>query len=186
MEERYNSKVVDFSVRYKNPNWTPPYLRAEFRNGRVFLAPFYETDYGIAFSIMGRPACYQCAFKGENHQSDITIGDYWGIKENDPGYNKKGVSIAIVYNQNAENRLLALGSFEHQTVDIDKAFNNNPLYFGQRKLHPKRDRFIQVYQKDGLHKACLSSMSKRQIILRYAPKPLVQIMRNLKKVIRQN
>ena len=22
-------------------------------------------------------------FKGENHQSDMTIGDYWGIKEND-------------------------------------------------------------------------------------------------------
>ncbi len=184
LEKRYNSKIIDFSVRYKNPNWTPPYIRAGFKNGRVFLAPFYDTDYGIAFSIWGRPVCYNCAFKGENHKSDITIGDYWEIKENDPGYNKKGVSIAVVYNQNAEDRLLALDSFEYQLVDIDEALNGNPLYFDQRKPHPKRDYFIQVYQKHGLHKACLSSMNKREIVLRYAPESLIQIIRPIIQTIR--
>jgi len=184
LEEQYNSKVVDFSVRYKNPNWLPMYIRAEFRNGRIFLAPFFDTDYGIAFSIMGRSACYRCAFKGENHQSDMTIGDYWGIKENDPGYNKKGVSIAVVYNQKAEDRLLALDSFEYQPVDIDKAFINNPLYFNQKEPHPKRDEFIQIYQKHGLHKACLSTMNKKELIVRYTPKPLIQIIRPLIQTIR--
>lgn len=184
LEERYNSKVVDFSVRYKHPNWTPPYLRAEFKNGRVFLVPFYDTDYGIAFSVMGRHSCYKCAFKGENHQSDMTIGDYWGIKETDAGYNRKGVSIAVLYNQKAEDRLLALDSFEYQSVDIDEALDSNPLYFEQRKPHPKRDEFIQAFEEYGLHKACLSTMSKKELIVRYTPKPLIQIMRPLIRIIR--
>lgn len=92
-----NSKVIDFSVRYKNPNWRPPYLRAVFENGKVYSKPFYNTDYGIAFKLYGYPSCYECKFKGENHVSDITIGDYWGINDNDECYNSKGVSVAFVH-----------------------------------------------------------------------------------------
>lgn len=65
LEKRYRAKVVEFSVRYKNPNWTPPYLRAVFDNGQVFCKQFYETEYGYAFDKMKRESCYSCNFKGD-------------------------------------------------------------------------------------------------------------------------
>ena len=84
LEKRYRSRIKAFSVRYKEKGWTPPYLRAEFENGQVFMKPFYETEYGMAFAVMARESCYRCPFKGENRRGDIMIGDFWGASESDP------------------------------------------------------------------------------------------------------
>ena len=37
LEHKYNSTLVDFSVRYKHPYWKPVYLRAVFSNGKNIL-----------------------------------------------------------------------------------------------------------------------------------------------------
>ena len=44
-----------------------------------------------------RESCYNCKYKGDNNNSDIIIGDYWGIEVTNPKfYDKLGVSSLIV------------------------------------------------------------------------------------------
>jgi hypothetical protein len=44
-----------------------------------------------------RPCCYRCPYKSLVHPGDITIGDYWGIEGDAPGFaDEKGVSLLLV------------------------------------------------------------------------------------------
>ena len=95
LEHKYNSTLVDFSVRYKHPYWKPVYLRAVFSNGKEHIKPLYSTDFGRAFRIYGTERCYKCKYKDANHCSDITLGDFWGLLPEDKGYNRYGTSVLI-------------------------------------------------------------------------------------------
>lgn len=129
LERKYNSCVVNFSVRYKKQGWVPSYIMAEFQNGRKFYELFYNTDYGKAFAMYARRACYSCNFRGVNHNSDITVGDFWGINENMSGYNPNGVSIFIVHNQRGEELLRKIDGHEFtlQPADVEFAIENNKV-----------------------------------------------------------
>lgn len=169
LEKKFKSRICDFSVRYKKDGqWTPPYLRAVFENGKVFMKPFYETDYGIAFSIMARSSCYNCQFKGSSHRSDITIGDYWGLKpENKIEWNDKGVSIAFA---RTGKGLQLIESIKDICVvnetDAEFAMSHNKLISEQKEKNPKYDKFVQNLERFGLHKAVKLSRttSERAII----------------------
>jgi len=55
-----------------------------------------------------RESCYNCNFKLGNKYSDITLGDFWGVKNVYPEmYDKKGVS-AIIINTEKGNKLFEL------------------------------------------------------------------------------
>lgn len=156
LEKKFKSRICDFSVRYKKDGqWTPPYLRAVFENGKVFMKPFYETDYGIAFSIMARPSCYNCQFKSVNHKSDITIGDYWGLSpENKIEWNDKGVSIAFA---RTDKGLQLIESIKDICVvnesDAGFAMSHNTLMNVNKEKHPLFDKFVYDFQNYGLHSA---------------------------------
>lgn len=51
-------------------------MKAEFENNDIFIKPFSETEYGVAFVNMVRKSCENCSFKGDNRVSDLTIGDF--------------------------------------------------------------------------------------------------------------
>lgn len=41
-----------------------------------------------------QPACYNCKFKGVERNSDLTLGDFWGVKKEQPEcYNPYGVTV---------------------------------------------------------------------------------------------
>lgn len=86
LEEKYNSRLVEFSFRYKGDGTKkrmqyPMYAR--FENGKIledsFLLRLYMTLYftGLAY----RDSCYNCKFSSANRCSDITIGDFWHYQE---------------------------------------------------------------------------------------------------------
>ncbi len=180
LEKRYRSKVVGFSVRYKNPNWVPPYLRAVFENGNEYCEEFYKTDYGTAFLLYSLPGCYHCVFKGENHKSDITIGDFWGIRENDIGFNSKGVSVALIHNERAEKLLRSLKDFVLFEGDVEKALKGNPRYDTSTAYSPEHERFAKDFRKYGLKIACKRAAPPGQALKNALSKWLVDILVKIK------
>ena len=181
LEKTYQSKVVDFSVRYKNPNWTPPYLRAVFANGEEYCEQFYATDYGKACSLMSMPACYACKFKGDGHVSDLTIGDFWGMGPNTQGYNEKGVSIAFVHSDIGESVLLKLDGFALFEADTDKALQGNPRYMTSVQKTKQTEKFTRDFERYGLKKACSKAVNIRGKLARLLPKSLVVRIRRIVK-----
>ena len=181
LEKTYRSKVVEFSVRYKNPHWTPPYLRAVFANGKEYCEQFYETDYGKACSLMSMSPCYSCKFKGDKHVSDLTIGDFWGMGRDDEGYNDKGVSIAFVHSETGENVLHELDSFALFGADTQKALQGNPRYMTSVQKTKQTVKFAQDFERHGLKKACAKTVGIKGRLIRLLPKSLAgRIKRTLR------
>lgn len=160
IEKKYHSTVKDFSVRYKKKGWVPSYLRAVFENGKIFEKPFSETDYGYAFGRFSKKSCYSCIFKGDNHKGDVTVGDYWGIKEGDENYNKGGVSIIIIQS-NKGNELLNIidaSSFKVSPTDVDFVLKHNMRYVTPNQMKPGWEEFDQNLKNRGLHYAVLKDL----------------------------
>ncbi len=161
IEGIYKSKVIKFSLRYKDGGWTPPYIYAEFENGKKYLEPFSESDYGFAFLNYKRKACYHCRFKDKNHFGDIVAGDFWGCRPGMDEYNKKGVSLLLVNTRKGDILLDCLRQqrFYLKKTDREYALCHNPRYFTSHEESPGWDLFDQIIKEKGLHEAVRSCLN---------------------------
>lgn len=166
LERKYQSRVVSFNVRYKKDGkWTPPYLKAEFADGREYLEPLYATNYGRAFGIFSRPSCYSCTYKGDKQVADITFGDYWGCTDADAFYNPGGVSVIFVHTERGVALLEGLTDLELTETEFEHAAKGNPLLFNSKTKSPQREVFAEVFAEKGLHDACKRSQTVKQRVL---------------------
>ena len=70
---------------------------------RLLDNPYYR---GFINNYFLRPSCFECKFKGLKRCSDITIGDFWAIKEFYPYFaDNYGVSAVIIRTKKAKKML---------------------------------------------------------------------------------
>lgn len=64
------------------------------------LSPYL---YAFLQNLLHRPVCYACPFARPEREGDVTLGDYWGVKDHHPEIpRKKGVSLVLVNNPRGE------------------------------------------------------------------------------------
>lgn len=168
LENRHQSKIVEYNVRYKNPYWSPAFIKARFDNGEEYVKKLNDSEFGKGFNICPQPCSYTCKFKGDNRCSDITIGDYWGITELDKEYNQYGVSIGFVHTEKAKE-LLHLPDFELMSADTQKALKGNPRYSTPLDKNPDADRFYRLFKAKGLEYASNNCYSLKTRIKQAIP-----------------
>lgn len=187
LERKNKSKVTEFSVRYKEDAWTPVYLYAKFENGRVFRKPFYETEYGTAFSVLAMQSCYNCKFKGNNRQADIMIGDFWGAVETDAFWNKNGVSSIFAETEKGNSALQATPGIKLFPTTFEKAVEKNPMVISSRERKNERDKFAELLSEKGLFYAVEHTLSykKRMVraVLRLVPSGIRPFIKSVGKKI---
>ncbi len=183
LERKYKSKIVNFSVRYKKDGWTPAYLHARFDNGKVFQKPFYETEYGVAFSVLGKESCYQCQFKGNNRQADIMIGDFWGATEKDAFWNKYGVSSIFAETEKGDQFLKSAPSIKLYPTTFARAVEKNPMVIQSRPRNDKRDKLASLLSEKGLMYAATHYLSLRKRVTRAISKLMPKKLRSAIKQI---
>lgn len=151
LEEKYKSKVIDFNVRYKvNGQWTPKYLMAKFSNGKIIKLPFEETEYGMAFAIMGMEKCYHCSFKGNLRQGDIMLGDFWGANRRDVFWNDSGVSVIFAETEKGNRLLNSLDDILLFPTTFEKAIKFNPMVIKSKIKNNMYDKFKTIFEEFGL------------------------------------
>lgn len=95
---------IKYSFRSKKVNWGKyfceySYVSMNTKKRKSVLCPSNEDLYCRAYFSGNyfRKACYSCLFAKSSRVADITIGDYWGIKEFHPDfYSKLGVSAVML------------------------------------------------------------------------------------------
>ena len=156
LEKRYGAKITAFTARYKKTGWNPFRLRAEFGNGKTHEERFYDSDFGYAFRYFAKEACYRCAFKGDNHKADLTLGDYRGCSAGAEGYNPYGVSLMIPRTEKGEElirRLEESGEFALFEADSETALEHNKAYDHSREKKASHEAFMANLKDRGLHYA---------------------------------
>lgn len=95
-----------------------------------------------------RESCYQCPYTRIDRNSDLTIGDYWGIQKVMPDfYDRMGVSLVITHTD-AGRKL-----FESVKNNIDYRISNRKDCLQPRLTFPQsRPADRDIFWKDMLQK----------------------------------
>lgn len=97
-EKKYKSKIKNINFRYKNEK-EPQNFLVQFEGGKKYIKKLSKDIYYKLFirNFTLRESCFNCKFSNTNRVSDITLGDFWGIKKTINNFDdNKGVSLVIL------------------------------------------------------------------------------------------
>lgn len=128
-------------------------VRIQYANGKAYLSRQSDDWFmrGFVYNVFLRPSCSQCDFKGNNHASDITLGDYWGVWDQYPDFDdNKGVSLIMFHTEKGNAVWNEIRDrFDYMEVDAQKAFEKNRSALESSVPHPKRGEFFEkVFSSD--------------------------------------
>lgn len=181
LEEENNDKLINYNFRDKSTGWDTYSNTAKFKNSqKTELAK--DNNYMKLFlsDIALRESCYNCNFKIGNKYSDITLGDFWGIKNYYPEmYNKKGVSAIIINTEKGQEIFNELkNNLEYKECKLEKIISGNPSLKESGKYPQKREEFFKELDKKNIE--YLSGKYQRKISL------FRKIKNKIKKIIKSH
>ena len=139
-------------------------VNAVFEDGTKYISSKQSDPYVSAFtnSLSKNIACHKCKANAIPRQSDMTIGDFWGISQTDISMNdKKGTSIVLVNSPKGAELFEALTPFmkRYKSESTDHALNNNRALSKPCLLHKNHKAFhenLNTLDFGALTKGCLS------------------------------
>ncbi len=100
VEKHSGAKIQKVHFKNKDYGWNRFSTKLTLKNGKKYHKDRYHDEYMVGYlkyNLYLRPCCYDCRFKSLPRVSDITLGDFWGIGEQDPLLDTdKGTSVILV------------------------------------------------------------------------------------------
>ena len=147
LEQEYKSEIKNIDFRYKQDSWKNFKVNITFKNGKEIVEDFSENIYmrGFLRNIYLRKSCYQCMTKPLKNESDITIGDYWGIQNIDSKFDDDKGCSAILINTSKGSKIFEQikNKFEIKDSNIDEVLGENKLLIKSVEENPRRDLFFK-------------------------------------------
>ena len=180
--EQYGSSVVETKAKCKELGWRKLTQLFVLENGRHIYQTHDENSFQYFYMntrTICRPSCYDCKFKGFPRIADITIGDFWGGKNN-PVYtaefekefdNDLGTSVVIVNNQKGLDYLNTVkGSLKIKEIPFETVLpGNRALSYPIAQSTINRDEFFNKLDKQSfteltkIYKASIKLSLKQRI-----------------------
>ena len=150
-ESAYGAAVRRTFFRSKNCGWKTYALSLEFSNDKAYECVLSKDTFMQMFlrNICLRPSCYICKFKGDYINSDITIGDAWGIQAHSPEMDDdKGTSVIVVHSsKGAAIFQSVISKLRCKKSEPSAALAGNPSYYQSVSEHAKRKKFFYLFEK---------------------------------------
>lgn len=111
---------------------------------------YYDNPYmkGFLSDLYLRPSCYECRCKNGVSHSDITIGDYWGVKEVDKELDDdRGLSVVMLNTEKGQELFSHLKGLRSKQIFLDNAKRLNGGFSEHTIPHPKRNLFFSLINK---------------------------------------
>lgn len=162
LEDKNGGSIIDFSFRRKEEKtiaYTETVIFDDNGKKKIISVPSGSSSYYKLF-LLGesyREACYHCNYSSINKPADITIGDYFELKQDYPDIFKKinsingcGVSCIITNNMIGEKWINAMKNdayiFE---VDVKTVHYSHAQLCGPMKYSPLRNKIFKMYYRNG-------------------------------------
>lgn len=174
MENKYGSSCEFIDFRSKTKGWANACTTVvKFRNGKIINKRLNDIPIGAGFSrnLSIRSSCESCQYRSMERVGDITIGDFWAIRD-EPKYLKEfgdlGYSSVLI---NSHKGKTLFDWAKHELVCEERTREeiqreNGPLY-RQFKPNPLREKFWSDYSTNQF-----STIWKRY--LRQPPKTIIK------------
>lgn len=140
----------DKRLGWKNFSFTISFIKSiTEKDSNLLTWPFRENIYmkGFLKNFYLRPSCYACPAKSGKSESDITLGDWWGIDKLKPDFDDdKGVSAVVINTDKGQlwfDKLL----LKKCEMDYNDLCLYNPAICKSVKLPPQRVKFYENYNK---------------------------------------
>ncbi|HEX3027129.1 MAG TPA: Coenzyme F420 hydrogenase/dehydrogenase, beta subunit C-terminal domain [Clostridia bacterium] len=122
LEQSFGGRAVSVCFRDKSTGWDSYSVKIRFDNGTVYQKKASEDPYLQSYlsNLTLRPSCYRCAFLGYHTVSDLTLGDFWNVKNVKPEfYDPEGVSLVGVHTEKGA-KLLESVNDRLDSVPVDR------------------------------------------------------------------
>lgn len=131
-EKAYNSKIVYKKSKNKELGWKNLTYKVIFANGNVrYLTRNNNiaTRGYLTTNVFSRPSCYDCKFKGQQRNSDITLADFWGIEKVDKSMDDNlGTSLLLIHSQKGKDLFDSIQQkVKAVEVSFDDTVKKNPM-----------------------------------------------------------
>ena len=146
-EQKASSKAKNIFFRNKDFGWKRFSIKFEFEKNSKYTQFLDKDPYMISFlkNASLRPSCFNCAFKTEDRQADITLADLWGVENIIPEMNdNKGTSLVIVHSKKGKNLFKELSDqIKYFEVDFKNAISYNSPMIKSVPKNNIRDAFLK-------------------------------------------
>ena len=156
IEKKHNGKVIDYYFRNNEKGSGGEIIMLKTQNGKIkkVYNPTYNLSpflYSFMYGMTSRWSCYDCKFAKIPRQGDITLADYWGVKDYFPDIdNSKGVSLCLINtNQGKEVWNAIKGQCDYWASNIADASKENGNLIQSSKPHYYRSFIYKKIKKDG-------------------------------------
>jgi len=151
VDKKFNGrKITKVRFRDKTKGWLGNLFsivsndKSLFQNNR---SNFFKRVFLNRLSV--RPSCFDCRYKSNSRQSDVSIGDFWGIEKVHPELStSNGVSLVIIHTDVGGSLLDKYKSRAViRKVDINTVMDYSPFYINSVKVPKLRNIFMKDFQR---------------------------------------
>ena len=166
IESEQDNTISYVTFKDKRNGWESPSTFALINDKEVSIKPYADWFY-MGLSL--RKSCYKCPYTRIDRHSDITIGDYWGIKKVMPEfYDRMGISLVITHSD------VGNAFFDSVKDNLDYRISNRTECLQPRLVSPQsfpamREAFWNDMQNNGIdycerkYRECHKESKKEQI-----------------------
>lgn len=147
IQKKYHERLTSLDFKDKRNGWEKPTAVAKVGGKEVLLRDWIRVfNSGMAL----RPSCYACPYTCTNRQTDITIGDYWGIEKTHPEFfSQLGVSLLLIHSDKGRDYFdLFSKDFDYIETSIEDCLQ--PQLIRPSIRADARSEFWEDYDKRGI------------------------------------
>lgn len=178
IDKGIKGKLEYISFKDKRNGWHNPTVYSVVNGEEISIKDFSELFYG-KWAI--RESCYECPFTKIDRDTDITIGDYWGIESAMPKFaDPMGVSLALIHSKEG------LELFEKIKGKIDYRQSNKNDCLQPRLISPaNRPKDRKQFWSDEKEKGvgyCMENYKRKEAKIPLWRRVGSRIKRQIKKI----
>lgn len=181
LQECHGGSADYITFKDKRNGWDDPLAFARISGKEVRLS---EYSWWFYENYSQRPSCFSCPYTKLQRNSDITIGDFWGIQKAFPDfYNPRGNSVVLVQSKKGAELFEKIkNSFDW--VECEAKLCVQPRLESPGQPNPRAEQFWQAYRKGGVAKLCRRYHEDGKLLI-FVKKCVNKAKRVLKRIIRK-
>lgn len=151
--------ITGISFRDKRDGWRKYRFHISHANskeapsaGNVFMKGFLKDLYL-------RPSCHSCPARSGRSNSDITLGDFWGIHKYHPEMDdNRGTSLILIHNEKGQLLYDSIVKVDAQ-AQLEEALPDNPSIVKDPLQSEYSQQFWQQFPRQGI--ACIEPICRK-------------------------